>query len=392
MLWWILSFLPLMGKDRTVSSLSLLIKPASSLCNLRCRYCFYHDLSTHRTVASYGLMSDQVLETLVRQAFSEARHHVTFAFQGGEPTLRGLDFYQRLIELVSRFNTDKIGVQYAIQTNGQVIDDDWADFLSRHHFLVGLSLDGPKDLHDSLRVDSKGSGSFTNVMQAVQHFKKAEVDFNILSVVSNRLARHPEKVYRFFTKQGFNYLQFIPCLPPLGSDPAMDPHAVSPRRYGDFLCRLFDLWYTDFTSGVPISIRLFDNWIRMLAGEEPEQCGLSGHCTCQMVVEADGSVYPCDFYVTDEWRIGYVGKDRFADMANAKRARHFVALSRFVPDECRQCTWYPLCRNGCRRDREITPEGRPGKNRFCKAYQAFFEYAVPRMRLLANQWRRAQGF
>lgn len=367
--------------------LSLLIKPASSLCNLRCRYCFYHSLSSGRAIASYGLMSEAVLETIVRRAFAEADDSVTLAFQGGEPTLRGLDFFRLLIELVTRYNTKKLAVQYALQTNGQVIDDDWARFLSEHHFLVGLSLDGYKDLHDSLRVDNQGNGSFRQVMQAAALFDQHKTDYNMLTVVSERLARHAEKVYRFYAKRQFQYLQFIPCLAPLDTDPKDDPYALSAERYAGFLLRLFELWSEDIIRGVPVSIRLFDNWVRMLAGEQPEQCGLSGVCTCQLVVEADGSVYPCDFYVTDEWRLGHVQTDRLTDLVRSDLALRFVELSRLVPAECRGCRWYPICRNGCRRDR-VTAAGIPGLNHYCLAYQAFFEQAYPRLESLARQWRQ----
>ena len=367
--------------------LSLLIKPASSLCNLRCHYCFYHSLSSGRSVASYGLMTDEVQEAIVRRAFAETDGLLTLAFQGGEPTLCGLDYYRRLIALVAQYNTKKIPVQYALQTNGQVIDAEWACFLAEHHFLVGLSLDGYKDLHDSLRVDGRGKGSHIKVLQAADLFDTYKVDYNILTVISDRLARHADKIYRFYEKHHFQYLQFIPCLAPLDADPGKDPHALSPERYAGFLLRLFDLWYDDITRGKPVSIRLFDNWVRMLSGERPEQCGLNGVCTCQLVIESDGSVYPCDFYVTDEWHLGSVLTDRFEDLVQSDKARLFVGQSQPVPDGCRDCHWYPLCRNGCRRDRE-TGGRTTGMNRFCPAYKAFFEKAYPRLDNLARQWRQ----
>jgi uncharacterized protein len=367
--------------------LSLLIKPASSLCNLRCHYCFYHSLSSGRSIASYGLMTEEVQEAIVRRAFAEADGQLTLAFQGGEPTLCGLGFYRRLITLVAQYNIKKIPVQYALQTNGQVIDADWARFLAEHRFLVGLSLDGYKDLHDSLRVDGRGKGSHRQVLQAAALFDTYKVDYNILTVISDRLARHADKIYRFYEKNHFQYLQFIPFLAPLDADPGEDPHALSPGRYADFLLRLFDLWYADITRGQPVSIRLFDNWVRMLSGERPEQCGLTGVCTCQLVIESDGGVYPCDFYVTDEWRLGSVLTDRLEDLVQSDKARLFVGQSQPVPADCRDCHWYPLCRNGCRRDRE-TDGMTAGLNRFCTAYKTFFEQAYPRLDNLARQWRQ----
>lgn len=371
--------------------ISLLIKPASSLCNLRCQYCFYHSLSKNRRIASYGLMPETILEQIVRRAFEESDTLVTFAFQGGEPTVRGLPFYERLICFVEQYNQKHIPVQYALQTNGLLIDEQWARFLAKHRFLVGLSLDGYKEMHDSLRVDSNGQGSYKAVLQAASLMQKHQVAFNILTVVSNRLARHAEKIYRFYERQGFNYLQFIPCLAPLGADPADDPYAVSPERYADFLLRLFDLWYADIVQGKEVSIRLFDNWVRMAAGERPEQCGLSGVCTCQLVIESDGGVYPCDFYVTDEWRIGQIQTDRLTDMMKSEIAERFVTQSQYVPDSCRSCSWYPICRNGCRRDRLILEDlSIPGQNRFCTANQAFFSQVYPRLAHLARFWKQMQ--
>ncbi len=367
--------------------LSLLIKPASSLCNLSCHYCFYHSLSSSRTIPSYGLMQEDVLEKIVRRALIEADQHLTLAFQGGEPTLRGLDFFQHLVDLVRCYNKKRLQVHYALQTNGQLIDAAWARFLAEHNFLVGLSLDGSKELHDSLRLDKKGRGSFNQVMQAAKLFNEHKVEYNILTVVSQRLARFPEKVYKFLTGQGFYYLQFIPCLAPLATSIKDDPHAVSPERYGSFLSRIFDLWYEDISQGQPISIRLFDNWVLALAGQRPEQCGLAGVCSCQLVIEADGGVYPCDFYVTDEWRLGSALESSFAELAGSARARLFIEQSQALPEKCQACQWQPLCRNGCRRDRALQ-DGLPWLNNFCTAYQEFFTAAYPRLASLARQLQR----
>jgi uncharacterized protein len=371
--------------------LSLLIKPASSLCNLRCRYCFYHALCQDRTVPSHGLMAEDVQEAIVRRVFAEADDQVTLAFQGGEPTLCGLPFYERLIEQAAHYNRKRLPVHYALQTNGQLIDQAWARFFAKHQFLIGLSLDGYKDLHDSVRIDAAGAGSFTRTLQAAAWFNKEAVEYNILAVITAQAARHAEKIYRFMQKNDFRYLQFIPCLAPLGRDAAADPHALTSERYGSFLLRLFDLWYEDWQNGRPVSIRLFDNWVRLLSGEYPEQCGLSGSCSCQMVIEADGGVYPCDFYVLDEWRLGSVLTESFADLVRTPAALRFVADSRQHPTACRDCRWYPLCRAGCRRDRIPDPQNpdEPAMNRFCQAYQMFFAGAVPRLERLANTWRQS---
>lgn len=364
---------------------SLLIKPASSLCNLRCKYCFYHSVSEQRMTKSYGIMSENTLKTIVSQVFFEADGPVTLAFQGGEPTLAGLDFYLRLVELVDFYNTKKMPVQYALQTNGQVIDEKWAGFLARYKFLVGLSLDGSKDIHDMLRQDEVGRGSYNKVMRAVSLFRRHEVEFNILTVVSSSIARHAKKVYDFLKKNKFQYLQFIPCLVPFGADPADYEFALTAARYGDFLKTVFDLWYEDYKAGNYISIRTFDNLVRMAAGEPPELCGMSGRCTCQLVIEADGGVYPCDFYVTDDWLLGRAGEDTFARMCSSPKAQKFISMSQDLDQKCIECIWLPICRGGCRRDRE-QPGGGLGLNVFCPAYKQFYPYVWPRLQELAREY------
>lgn len=366
-----------------MSPLNVLIKPASSLCQLRCKYCFYHSLSENRSVSSYGFMKEEVSDIIIQKALQEAKGSLSFAFQGGEPTLRGLEFFENFVFSVKRHNTNRLPVHYALQTNGQLIDDTWSSFFQKNNFLIGLSIDGDKSIHDSLRVTPGGLGTFNVTMRAVESFIKFKVDFNILTVVSNRLARHADKVYRFYKANDFRYLQFIPCLPPLDKDAEDDLHAVSADRYASFMIRLFDLWYEDLTHGRYVSIRRFDNYIQVLNGLPPEQCGLSGSCVCQMVIEADGSVFPCDFYVNDDWYLGSIIDRSFRELSETDRAVQFIRQSRAHPAECLNCRWYPLCRNGCRRDRYILSDESFGTSRFCPAYQAFFDAVFPRLQEIA---------
>ena len=366
--------------------LSLLIKPASSLCNLDCHYCFYHDVAENRATPSHGIMSDEVLETLVSKALAQAEGSCTFAFQGGEPTVAGLSFFRRLISLQRQYNDRRLTIHNAIQTNGIAIDREWADFLARNRFLVGISLDGPRDVHDANRVDARDRGSFDRVMAAIGHLRAAGADFNILSVVTGWSARHAEKIYRFFRKEGYAYLQFIPCLDPLGEAPGGRPFSLTSERYGTFLIALFDLWKADALRGDPVSIRWFDNLAGMYLGAPPEACGMSGRCSCQFVVEADGSVYPCDFYVLDGWRAGSVMTDDFDVIRQSEPARRFIADSLHADPACGACPWKNLCRGGCRRDREPFVDGMPGPNRFCEAYRRFFAYAAPGLRQVAHQY------
>jgi uncharacterized protein len=371
-------------------SLSILIKPASSNCNLRCKYCFYHSVAEIRRVESYGLMSLNTLEIVVQKALQFADRVCTFAFQGGEPTLIGLDFYRKLIEFQNKYNLKKVSIHNAIQTNGMAMDDEWAKFLADNNFLVGISLDGPKDIHDAMRYDASGKGSFMRVMNTIALFNKHGVGYNILSTVNTFVARHTNKVYNFFKKNGFSYLQFIPCLDPLNEKPGNYDYSLTPERYAYFLKTLFDLWYEDVMKGNLISIRYFDNLVGMFMGYLPEVCGMMGTCSCQFVIEANGGVYPCDFYVFDEWYLGNIKDMGFEELKCSDAGKRFVEVSRHVAPECEGCKWLNLCSGGCRRSREPFVDGKPVLNYFCSAYREFFDYTAPRLQQLGHVFSRRQ--
>lgn len=364
--------------------LSLLIKPASGNCNLRCKYCFYHSISENRNIKSYGMMSIDLLEALVIKSLEYADQSCVFAFQGGEPTLVGLDFYKKLIEFQKKHNTKNLYITNSIQTNGVVIDDEWSNFFAQNNFLVGISLDGPKDVHDMNRVDSKNSGSFSQVMKAINLFNKYNVEYNILTVVNSLTARRIQKVYNFFKKEGFKYLQFIPCLDPLNETPGKYDYSLTPKRYTFFLNSLFDLWYADIKQGNPVSVRYFDNLLSMLMGYPPESCGMSGICSCYFVIEADGSTFPCDFYVIDEWNLGNIKHETFGEMLNSENGTKFVEISKYIDPNCSECTYFPLCRGGCRRYREPFENELPVLNYFCSSYKEFFSYAGQRLEEIAR--------
>ena len=348
-------------------NLSLLIKPVSGACNLRCRYCFYLDESARRQTACFGTMSETTLQTLVRRAFAYADGPVSFAFQGGEPLLAGKSFYRQVLALQKQYNTRCLPVTNALQTNGTLLDDDWAELFAQGQFLVGISLDGPASLHDRYRVDAAGAATHARALQGAELLKKHGVPYNILCVVTQQIAA-PDTVFDALAPHG--YLQFIPCLDALDGQPG--EFSLQPEAYGRFLVRTFDRYEGAWHSGRPVSIRAFDNWVGMLLGHPPESCGMSGRCGHYYVIEADGSVYPCDFYVLDEWRLGNIGETGLADMQNSETAKRFVRQSLAIPEECKTCQWFGLCRNGCRRDRDILPNGVIGQNIYCMAYKKFF--------------------
>jgi uncharacterized protein len=375
--------------------MNILIKPASGACNMRCRYCFYADEMSHRERGIVGMMSTETLDVIVKKTLETAPGYCTFMFQGGEPTLTGLDFYRHLIDSVKAQNTRGVRVSYAIQTNGYTIDENWAKFFSLNHFLVGLSLDGTRDVHDQNRLAPGGKGTFDNVSKAASLFEKHHVEYNILTVVTQKTARYTVSIYNYFKKQGYRYQQYIPCIEGFGSD-SSSPWTLTAEQYGRFLCRMFDIWYQDIISGHYIFNRTFENWIGILIGRPPESCGMVGICSPQYVVEADGSVYPCDFYVLDEYKLGNLICDSFADIDKKRAEIAFIDKSKAEDPECLGCRWKPLCRGGCRRERE--PSGilmpgadKPGslvKNRFCESYRVFFPYAYDRLVILARSAAR----
>lgn len=365
-------------------ALNIMIKPASGLCNLRCRYCFYRDVARNRDVDSYGIMTPETLEAVIREIFAYANTECTIAWQGGEPTLAGLDFFRHYIALEEKYNVRKIPVHRVIQTNGYVLDEEWAVFLAEHKFLTGLSLDGVRNSHDRNRVTPEGEGSFSKVFAAAKLLERHGVDFNILTVVNPETVSRIRQIYAFYGRQGFSYQQYIACLDPLGEVPGGQSWSLTPELYGKFLIDLFELWYQDCLRGRAPYIRQFDNYIAILRGYQPESCEQRGVCGLQTVVEADGSVYPCDFYVMDDYRLGNLRQDSLAELAVHPLRRQFFERSVPLAEGCDRCPYRLLCRGGCFRHR-LTEEG--GTNRFCAAYRMFFDRCLPRLQQLARAGR-----
>ena len=353
--------------------LSIMIKPASSLCNLRCKYCFYCDVASHRDEFSLGKMDLSTAENLIKSALSFADGcSVAFAFQGGEPLIAGKEYFESFVELVNKYNSKNSEIFYSLQTNGTLVDDDWARFFSHNKFLIGLSLDGDYE-GNKFRVDSGGQNSYYKITRAANKFTKHGVEFNILTVLTGYCAENAERIYKHFRSSGYRYLQFIPCLRPMGDKTESELYMTA-DQYADFLIKIFNLYVKDFTRGNYMSIRQFDNWVRMSLGERPEQCGLCGHCTHQFVAEGNGNIYPCDFYCTDEWLLGNINEKSLEEMANSKKAFEFIKESLEVDQKCKACRFYPLCRQGgCKRNRESAD--------YCSSYMRFFSSCLPLFRL-----------
>lgn len=357
--------------------LSLMIKPASSLCNLSCEYCFYRDVSEHREHLRFGIMEKETASVLIGKALAYADgQSVAFAFQGGEPTLAGLDFFSFFVETVNKQNNKKSPVFYGMQTNGTVIDSEWAEFFRENRFLVGLSLDG--DYEGNLfRKKPSGQNSFYTILKAARLLKKNNVEFNILTVLTGYCAENSERIYKFFRSQGFRYLQFIPCLRPFGSTEKSELYMTA-EQYGDFLIKVFNLYVKDYVRHEYISIRQFDNWVRLYLGQPTEQCGIKGHCSHQFVSEANGNIYPCDFYCTDEYYLGNILETDFSQMEKSEIAVKFIKESLVVPERCKNCRTYPMCRSGGCKRTQLSED-------YCKAYKMFFNSCLPLFRVFINE-------
>ncbi len=359
--------------------LSIMIKPASSLCNMRCKYCFYHDVTDHRDIKSFGMMSEETAENLIKKALNFADgESISFAFQGGEPTLRGLDFFKYFCSKVKELNIKGSQIFYGLQTNGTVIDNEWAEFFRENKFLIGLSLDGDFE-NNAFRIDDKGNNAFYKIIKAADILTKNNVEFNILTVLTGKCAENIDDILKYFKKRGFKYLQFIPCLRPFG-DKSESELYMTPEQYKHFLINGFNFYVKEYIRDNYTSIRYFDNLVHLYLGNPTEQCGMCGHCMHQFVAEGNGNIYPCDFYCTDEWLLGNINEvtENFDTLAHSEKATEFLRESLAFDEKCKKCRFFPVCRGGgCKRSREDRD--------YCESYKGFFEACLPLFRVFINE-------
>lgn len=373
--------------------LSLLIKPVSGLCQMRCAYCFYADEMRARGSGVYAPMGLDTLEALVRRAFIYADGQVHFGFQGGEPTLAGADFYRALLAFERKYNSRLLPVHHALQTNGYDVSDDMIAVLRAGRFLVGLSLDGTCELHDRFRLDAAGRGTWHRALDTAGRLQAAGVPFNILCVVDEDIARHGRDVFEALAPYG--YVQFIPRLDAL--DGSRDAHSLTGESYGQFLIDTYDLYSARMRAGQYVSVRTLDNSLRLLQGLPPDSCAYAGQCAANWVVESDGTVYPCDFYALDPWNMGNVRTDSFRRISRSAAQQAFLKPDP-LPPECRACAYAALCRNGCRRER------REGKTFLCQGIRRFLDARLEDMKALvrsgaveraaarqAQEWNQSSG-
>jgi uncharacterized protein len=325
-------------------------------------------------------MNKQVLEEMTRQYLGFNFPETYFNWQGGEPTLCGLPFFEKAVELQMKYSGSGQKVNNTLQTNGLLVNKDWCSFFNRYKFLIGLSLDGPREIHDYYRT-TNSHGSWETVMRTAKMMKDYAVEFNILTVLTRRNGNHARSLFYWFVEQGFHYLQFIPCLEIL-PDGGIAPFSITPKSYGDFLCELFDAWWEKHTQN--ISIQIFDAILVSLIHGKPTLCSSASTCKSYLVIEYDGSVYPCDFFVRKETCIGNLKEVNLVELFCSETYQNFGKKKYNLDDDCRQCTWLSFCHGGCPKD-WIDAHGQPvGKTYFCSAYQQFFKHAMPRLRRLAD--------
>ena len=378
----------------------VMTKPVGPLCNLDCTYCYYTEKGGLYPETRNFRMDDGTLETFIRDYIAAQAGHgapeIWFSWQGGEPTLLGLRYFRKIVELQARHAPPGVKVRNALQTNGVTLDGEWAAFFKDNGFLVGLSVDGPRHLHDRFRLDRRGRPTFERVMKGLAVLRDGGVEFNALTVVNRHNARHPRAVYRFLRDNGIEFLQFIPLVERMAADgglagaPQTDeqgsvaPWSVPSRAYGDFLCGVFDEWLKGDVGRV--YVQLFDVMLAVWMGQPSGLCWFAETCGQGMALEHNGDLYACDHYVYPEYRLGNITERPMEALAAAPEQIRFGQDKKdLLPGHCRACEFLFACNGGCPKHRFLkTPDGEDGLNYFCASYKRFFAHAAPHLQTMAR--------
>lgn len=370
---------------------SILLKPAGPDCNMNCQYCFYLKKSS-LFKQKIPRMSEKILHESIRQVMDGGNQVVNFSWQGGEPTLLGIPFFELAVSYQQQYRRQGQIVINGLQTNGLLIDHEWAKFLSDAKFLVGLSIDGPQHIHDRYRKLKGGGPSWEKVCRAGDILMENNVDVNVLSVVNDHSVQFPEEIYDFHKSNNLIHMQFIPCLEFETQDRNhAAPFSVKSGDYGKFLCRLFDHWLADFKNGRPTTfIGLFDSVLHTYIGELPPECTLLEQCGLYVVVEHNGNVYSCDFFVNEDNYLGNIRDDFLQDLLNSEKQAIFGEAKGKLPAECLTCPWLSHCFGGCPKDRIAIPTGHTAPY-FCKSFKMFFEHSDSTLKTMADRWIKANN-
>jgi uncharacterized protein len=353
----------------------VMAKPVGPICNLQCGYCYYLDTTRFYDRPHQFRMSDERLETYIRQYIEASPGPVVhFVWHGGEPTLAGLDFYRRAVELQQRYLPAGAACWNNLQTNGTLLDEEWCSFLAEANFKVGLSIDGTRWLHDAYRKDHEGKGTYERVRAAARRLQAHGIQPDLLCTVTPEVANEPDSVYRALRDVGTGWVQFLPIVR-RGSDGNVTADSVTPEAYGRFLCRVFDLWaHNDIGK---LNVQLIAETTLVWAGGTASLCWMAPTCGRVLVVEHDGAVYSCDHFVTPEYRIGDLDTAHLGALADAPSQLHFGTDKRDqLPAQCRSCPYLAVCNGGCPKDRfALTEDGEPGLNYLCGGLRQFFAHA-----------------
>jgi uncharacterized protein len=371
----------------------VMLKPRGAICNLDCQYCYFLSKEMLYPGSNFR-MADALLESYTRQYIAAQRvPEVTFAWQGGEPTLMGLDFFRRAVGYQQKYRRSGMRIYNALQTNGVLLDDDWGRFFRQHDFLVGLSIDGPRALHDAYRVDKGGQPTFDRVMGGLEVLKKHRVEFNVLTTLHAANVGRPLAVYHFLRDDiGARFLQFIPIVERANDtgfqegDQATE-RSLTGREYGQFLIQLFDEWVRRDVGR--IFVQIFDVALAAWVGDQPGLCIFAEICGNALAMEHNGDLYSCDHFVEPRYKLGNIQEIPLLDLVASPQQRQFGLDKReSLPAYCRQCEVRFVCNGGCPKDRFIlTPDGEPGLNYLCEGYRAFFNHIDRPMQMMAAELR-----
>lgn len=381
---------------------NIMTKPIGPRCNIACKYCYYLDKENFFPTEKKFRMSAEVLENYVRQMIAASieagMNEAHFAWQGGEPTMLGVDYFRDIVALQKKHAPQGIRISNAIQTNGMLLDSEWAAFLAAEGFLVGISVDGPKKIHDRYRVDRAGRPTFDAVMRGLNHLRAAGAQYNILTTVHRANAGKGKEIYRFLRGLGSTFIQFIPVVErrsaagPLAAAPQVDGElcntvtewSVSPRAYGKFLCDVFDIWYRQDLGRV--FIQIFETQVGLWSGYPSSLCVFAETCGNGLALEHNGDLYICDHFVYPEFRLGNIAETPLREMVWSDKARGFGQGKRDeLTAQCRACDYRFACNGGCPKHRILTSrDGEMGHNYFCESYTMFFRYAGKRLMQLGR--------
>ena len=369
----------------------IIAKPTGAICNIDCEYCFYLDKEFLYERGHDFKMKLDTLETYVRQYIEsqpEGTLEVNFAWQGGEPTLLGVDFFRKAVEFQQKYTRKGMSISNAFQTNGILLDDEWGRFLHENEFLVGLSVDGPEHLHNRYRVDKGGQGTFKRVMRGLEALQRNNVEYNTLTVVQASNCEHPEEVYDFLISIGSTYQQFIPIVEVLGPEQVSE-RSVPAKKWGSFLNGIFDRWVAQNHIG-KIFLQHFDMMLGIAVGHGSSLCVHSETCGRAMAVEHNGDLFSCDHFVNWEDQLGNITELPISEMVDGPKQTEFGLNKRdLLPKMCRECEYLNYCWGGCPAHRNIkTPDGEPGLNFLCQGYMRFYSHTIPYFKAMAECLRR----